>query len=125
MTTCATPNPTPRITADMQISGTLARDAELRNRVLDSAGHNVPVICFDLVATGAAHMPVHVEWPQPANAHSAAERLAKSLKRGMAVIVQSPLVGMRLVAANASQVHASAQDNAPTPTTDSDLFKGA
>lgn len=115
-------------TAAMEISGTLARDAELRNRVLDSAGHNVPVICFDLVATGAAHMPVHVEWPQPANAHSAAERLAKSLKRGMAVTVQSPLAGMRLVAANASQVHASAQDaesTDPTPTTDNDLFAGA
>lgn len=112
MTACTTP----RVTADVQITGTLARDAELRNRVLDGAGHNVPVICFDLIATGPAHMPVHVEWPQPADGHSAAERLAKSLKRGMAVTVQSPLVGMRLVAANASAVHASA------PDTSTDLF---
>lgn len=119
---------TPRMqaTADMEISGTLARDAELRNRVLDSEGHNVPVICFDLITTGSSMLPVHVEWPQPADAHSAATRLAKSLKRGMAVTVQSPLVGIRLVAANASQVHMSAHDHSapPAPTTN-DLFTGA
>jgi hypothetical protein len=109
----------PQATVDMHITGTLARDAELRNRVLDSAGHNVPVICLDLVAIGPAHMPVHVEWPQAQDGHSAAERLAKSLKRGMTVTVQSPLVGMRLVAANASAVHASAPD-----TTNNDLFAG-
>jgi hypothetical protein len=107
--------PQPQTTAAMEISGTLARDAELRNRVLDGDGHTVPVICLDLVAAGPAHMPVHVEWPQPANAHQAAERLTKTLKRGTTVTVQAPLLGMRLVAANATQVHASAQE--PTPAT--------
>jgi hypothetical protein len=111
-------NKTPHATAAMEISGTLARDAELRNRVLDGAGHNVPVICLDLVAAGAAHMPVHVEWPQPAGGYQAAERLIKTLKRGTTVTVQAPLLGMRLVAANASQVHASAQTaHTPSPKT--------
>jgi hypothetical protein len=109
----------PQTTAAMEISGTLARDAELRNRVLDSAGHNVPVICLDLVGTGPARMPVHVEWPQPVDGYQAAERLIKTLKRGTTVTVQAPLLGMRLVAVNASQVHASAQTTAHTsaPTT--------
>lgn len=111
MTAC----PIPHITADMQISGTLARDADLRFRPLDSSGHNVPVICFDLVANGAVHMPVRVEWPQPADGYQAAERLLKTLKRGTTVTVQAPLLGMRLLAANASQVHASAQ-TAHTPS---------
>ena len=115
---------TPQATADMQISGTLARDAELRNRVLDGAGQNVPVICLDLVATGAAHMPVHVEWPQPADGYKAAERLIKTLKRGTTVTVQAPLLGMRLVAANASEVRADVQASAQptTPTTTAELF---
>jgi hypothetical protein len=63
-------------------------------------------------------MPVHVEWPQPAGGYQAAERLIKTLKRGTTVTVQAPLLGMRLVAANASQVHASAQTaHTPSPTT--------
>ncbi|MGV0960135.1 MAG: hypothetical protein ACOYB1_09890 [Limnohabitans sp.] len=112
----------PQATAAIEISGTLARDAELRNRTLDGAGHNVPVICLDLVATGAAHMPVHVEWPQPADGHQAAERLIKTLKRGTTVTVQAPLLGIRLVAANASQVHASAQTTHTPPPTEPELF---
>ncbi len=106
----------------MEISGTLARDAELRNRVLDGAGHNVPVICLDLVSSGATHLPVHVEWPQPIDGHRAAERLVKTLKRGTTVTVQAPLLGMRLVAANASDVHASAQTAHTPASTAPELF---
>ena len=119
-----TPHPT--ATAAMQISGTLAQNAELRNKVLDGDGHTVPVICMEVITQGATAMPVRVEWPQPVGTHAEAERLCKRLRRGTTVQVQAPLLGMHLVAANASQVlpldpldpadvHASAQD--PTPTT--------
>jgi hypothetical protein len=107
------PHPHSQAMATMEISGTLARDAELRNRVLDRAGHTVPVICLDLLTTGGAPLPVHVEWPQPADGHQAAALLIQTLKRGTTVTVQAPVLDMRLVAANASQVHASAL---PTPT---------
>ena len=119
MTACATS----QVTAAMQISGTLAHDAELRNKVLDGDGHTVPVICMEVITDGPTAMPVRVQWPQPAGAHADAERLCKRLRRGTTVQVQAPLLGMHLVAANASEVlaldpagvHASAQD--PTPTT--------
>lgn len=111
----------PQATADMQISGTLVHDAELRNSVQDRAGHNLPVICLDLVATGPAALHVRVQWPQPADGHRAAEQLIKTLKRGTTVTVQAPLQGLRLVASHAHLVHASAQ--APqTPTPQNELF---
>jgi hypothetical protein len=106
----------------MEINGTLARDAELRNRVLDASGLNVPVICLDLVGTGPAQMPVHVEWPQPADGYPAAERLIKTLKRGTTVTVQAPWVGMRLVACNASQVLAQQATAGAPALTSPQLF---
>lgn len=113
--------PHPTATADLQLQGTLAHDAELRNKVLDGDGHTVPVICMEVITTGPTAMPVRVQWPQPVGAHADAERLCKRLRRGTAVQVQAPLLGMHLVAANASQVlsldpsvQASAQDPSPT-----------
>lgn len=103
----------PQATADMQLSGTLAADAQLRTRVLDGDNHTVPVICLVMLGTGTSYMPVHVEWPQPADGYHAAEQLIKTLKRGTTVTVQAPLLGMRLVAANAHQVHASAPHTQP------------
>ncbi len=103
-----------QVTADIEISGTLVIDAQLRNRVLDD-GHSVPVICLVMYSTGPSHMPVHVEWPQPADGHHAAEQLVKTLKKGTPVTVQTPLTGMRLVAANAHQVHASAPNHPQQP----------
>lgn len=100
--------PHPQATADMELSGTLAADAQLRNRVLDGDGHTVPVICLELLSTGVSQMPVYVEWPQPANGHQAAEQLIKTLRRGTPITVKAPLLGMRLVASNAYDVHASA-----------------
>lgn len=114
--------PHPTATAAMQLQGTLAHDADLRTKVLDGDGHTVPVICMEVITGGAAAMPVRVQWPQPAGAHAEAERLCKRLRRGTPVQVLAPLLGMHLVAPNASQVvplepdvQASAQD--PTPTT--------
>lgn len=116
------PHHTPQPTVDMELTGTLARDAELRNRVLDNDGHHVPVICLDLISNGSAHMPVHVEWPQPSDGHFAAERLCKTLKRGSTVTVQAPVVGLRLVATNASRVHARAPTEQPPAPTTPELF---
>jgi hypothetical protein len=98
----------PKATADMEITGVLLHDAELRNSVVDHAGHTVPVICLDLVGAGPAALPVRVQWPQPAGGHHAAEQLIKTLKRGTTVTVQAPLQGMHLVASQAHTVHASA-----------------
>lgn len=106
----------------MLISGTLAHHAELRTRMLDAEGHAVPVICFDLLTNSPARMPVHVEWPQAADGYHAAEQLTKTLKRGATVTVQAPLVGLRLVVTNASEVHASAPAEASTSPVTHELF---
>lgn len=107
---------------DAEITGTLTHDAELRTRPIDSEGLVVPVICMELATNGPAHMPVRVEWPQPKGAHQAAAALAKSLKRGHTVTVRAPWLGMRLVATNAAQVHASAPGPAPTTNPAPELF---
>lgn len=119
--------PHPQMAACMQLQGTLAHNAELRSKVLDGDGHTVPVICLEIITGGPAALPVYVQWPQPPGTHAAAERLCKRLRRGAAVQVQAPLLGMHLVAANASQVMAidtEVQTPAPTPQepTNGELF---
>lgn len=85
------------------ISGHLVDKASARTKVLDGE-HTVPVLCLDLVTDTPLHMRVHVEQPFPAGHYAQAEAAAKRLKKGMHVTVQAPVLGWKLVAANATHI---------------------
>lgn len=89
----------------MEYTGTLTHQAEARTKVLDHEGHAVPVLCMDIELDNALHTAMHVEQPFPAAAFEQARAAAHRLKKGMRVTVQAPLVGVRLVAGNATHIH--------------------
>jgi hypothetical protein len=95
---------TNRINADMELRGTLVRNAEVRNKVLDGDGHTLPVLCIEFTTDSSSHMPVRAEQAYKPNEHALAEKHAKALRRGSCVTVQAPLVGLKLVATNASAI---------------------
>jgi len=88
-----------------EYTGTLLHAAQVRTAVLDHEGHSVPVLCLDLELDNALHTHMHVEQPFPTGHYSQAAAAAHRLKKGTRITVQAPLVGLRLVAANASHIH--------------------
>lgn len=99
-----------RVTADMVLRGTLIRNAEVRNKVLDGDGHTVPVLCVEFTTDSSSHMPVRAEQAYKPDQHALAEKHAKALRRGGCVSVQAPLVGLKLVATNASAINPEATE---------------
>ena len=90
---------------DAEYTGTLIHRAEARTFILDNDGHSVPVLCMDVELDNALHNVLHVEQPFPVGHFSQCQAAAHRLKKDMRVTVRAPLVGMRLVARNASHIH--------------------
>jgi hypothetical protein len=99
-----------RVNANMVLRGTLIRNAEVRNKVLDGDGHTVPVLCVEFTTDSSSHMPVRAEQVYKPDQHALAEKHAKALRRGGCVTVQAPLVGLKLVATNASAIAPEPQE---------------
>lgn len=89
----------------MQYTGTLLRQAEARTTVLDREGHTVPVLCFDIELDCPFRNHMHIEQPFPVGHFTQAVAAAHRLRKGMTVTVDAPLVGLRLVATNATHIH--------------------
>lgn len=88
-----------------QYSGRLVRAAEVRNKVIDQEGHVVPVLCMDIESDSPLRLPIHVEQPYPVDHHAQAQTAARRMAKGTHVTVVAPLVGVRLVVANATHIH--------------------
>lgn len=86
-------------------TGTLLHPAEARTAICDREGHVVPVICMDLELDNLYRTHLHVEQCFPVGHFDQARAAAHRLKRGMRVTVQVPIVGISLVASNASHIH--------------------
>ena len=86
------------------IVGTLTERAVARTKVLDGE-HAVPVLCLELVTDTPLRLPVHVEQPFPAGHFAQCEAAARRLRKGQHVTVQAPVLGWRLIAANATHIH--------------------
>jgi hypothetical protein len=93
-----------------EYTGTLLRAAEARTAILDGDGSTVPVLCMEVELDNAMHTHLQVEQPFPAGQFSQCQAAAHRLKRHMRVTVQAPLVGMRLVARNATHIHVHPQE---------------
>lgn len=88
-----------------QYSGRLLRAPEVRTKVIDHEGHTVPVLCMDIESDSPARLPIHVEQPYPADQHDQAQAMARRMSKGMQVTVIAPIVGVRLMVCNATQIH--------------------
>lgn len=89
----------------MVYTGTLTHQAEARTRLLDGDLHAVPVLCLDIELDNVVRTRMHVEQAFPADHHKQAEAAARRLKKGMHVTVEAPLVGVQIVARNATHIH--------------------
>lgn len=87
-----------------EYTGTLVENAIARISPC-AAGGFVPVLCLELVLDNQYGTRLHVEQPFPTNEYEAARMAARRLKKGLRVTVEAPLVGLRLVARNATHVH--------------------
>ena len=110
MDTCA--HPYPANWPQAEYTGTLLHAAEARTTLLDSEGHTVPTLCMEVELDNAMHTHLVVEQPFPAGHFTQAQAAAHRLKKGMRVTVHAPLVGMRLIARNATHIHTHHQEHA-------------
>ena len=85
-------------------TGTLVENAQCRIDPTTTTGF-LPVLCLELELHNQYATRLHVEQPFRANEYEAARMAARRLKKGMRVTVEAPLVGLRLVARNATHVH--------------------
>jgi hypothetical protein len=83
----------------------LVQHAQTRSAVLDCNSHAVPVLCLELQLDGEFYNTLLVEQPFAEGHFAQCQAAAHRLKKGMRVTVQAPLVGMRLVARNATHIH--------------------
>jgi hypothetical protein len=88
----------------VEYTGTLMHQAEARVRP-SPTGSQIPTLCLFLELDNATHTTLQVEQPFPVGHFHQVEAAARRLKQGMRVTVQTPLVGMRLVARNAAHIH--------------------
>jgi len=97
---------------DAEYTGTLLHAAEARTTVLDIEGTAVPTLCMEVELDNAICTHLLVEQFFPTGHFSQCQAASKRLKKGARVTVQAPLVGMRLVARNATHIHIHPQEQA-------------
>ena len=97
--------PLPAEWPQVEYTGTLLHTAQARTAMLDGEGHCIPVLCLEVELDNAFHTTLHVEQPFLKGDFKQCQAAAHHFKKGMRVTVHAPLVGMRLVARNATHIH--------------------
>ncbi len=80
------------MSAHIQFTGTLLRDAEVRSRPAIDGLHAVPVVCME-IDPGLGGRTLRAEQPFTDATRRDAEALARRLVRGHSVTVTTPLQG--------------------------------
>lgn len=104
--------------AQIQLSGVLLQDAEVRTRPMGDDNTPMPVLCLVMQSDGSCTAPVRAEQVYPAAMRGDADRAARALKKGMRVTVWAPIAELRTTLGMSSriQVHGRAtQANATLP----------
>lgn len=101
-------------TALLEFTGKLTQDADMRQAICDTAGHMKPAVCMRIKTATGRMLSVQ----QLFDDGSAAEKVAKSLRKGCRVTVQIPVEAITLHAQSANlEVHTCAPAaTTPTPT---------
>lgn len=92
------------------ITGTLARNAEVRTKPIGAQGDPAAVLCLDLQHVGPIAHSVHAEQVFPEADRKHAEALAAQLRKGTTVTVTCTMAQARI----ALPAVASVQINAPS-----------
>ncbi|KGG82465.1 hypothetical protein [Comamonas thiooxydans] len=94
----------------IQMSGVLLQDAEVRTGPMGDDNTAMPVLCLVMQTDGSCTAPVRAEQVYPAGLRSDADRAAKSMKKGMRVTVWAPIAQLRTTLGMSSriQVHGRA-----------------
>ena len=98
------PNAAYQSDAQAVYSGTLLHNAEARSKVIDAAGHVVPVLVLEIITDTSLGLPVHIEQPFPADHMHQCQAAAKRHRKGDRITVQAPVHSHRL-AIVASHIH--------------------
>lgn len=110
--------------AQAEYIGTVLRRPEVRTRMLDGEGHEVPVLCIDVECDTPLRPHMHLEQPFAPDQRAVVEQLARQYSKGTRLQFRAPLVGMRVIAPNVSHIAMlpALADSAPAPAATPDLF---
>lgn len=106
--------PGQQVQCDLEMTGILLRDAEVRTRVLDGSGLTVPVMCLELQTEGLSRGHVHLEQTFAVGHGEECTRQALCFKQGARVTFRAPTVGIVLLARNCSHVYLHPQEETAT-----------
>lgn len=101
--------------AQIQISGVLLHDAEVRTVPMGDDSTPMPVLCLVIQADRSCHGPVRAEQVYPPQLRHEAEAAAKTLKKGQRVTVQAPIAHLRTTLARASKIEVHGHANKAKP----------
>lgn len=103
--------------AQIEISGELVKDAEVRTVLMGDDQTPMPVLCLLIKADRYGYHPVRSEVVYPAALRHEADKAARGLKRGTRVTATSPVAHLRMTMAMTSniQVHGRAKQAKATP----------
>ena len=90
--------------AQLQISGVLLHDAQVRTIPMGEDSTAMPVLCLVIQADHSCHGPVRAEQVYPAELRPEAERIAKTMKKGLRVTVWAPIAHLRVTLAMTSKI---------------------
>lgn len=92
----------------LQFTGTLARDAEVRIKPVGADGHHVPVLCLELHHIGTGQHTLHAEQVHTEATRHLAEAAAGRLKAGATVTLTTPSQHLRLLLPFVEQIQLQA-----------------
>lgn len=81
--------------AQIQLSGVLLQDAEVRTRPMGDDNTAMPVLCLVMQSDGSCTAPVRAEQVYPTALRGDADRAARTMKKGMRVTVWAPIAQLR------------------------------
>ena len=90
--------------AQLQISGVLLRDAEVRTVPMGEDRTAMPVISLVIQTDHSCHGPLRAEQVYPPAMRGDAEAAAKAMKKGQRVTVQAPIAQLRTTLAWVSKI---------------------
>ena len=90
--------------AQIQISGVLLLDAEVRSRPMGEDNTAMPVLCLVMQSDGSCTAPVRAEQVYPTALRGDADRAARSMKKGMRVTIWAPIAQLRTTLGMSSRI---------------------
>lgn len=99
--------------AQLQISGVLLHDAQVRTIPMGEDSTAMPVQCLVIQADHSCHGPVRAEQVYPPQLRGEADAAAKAMKKGMRVTVRAPIAHLRTTLAMSSHIEIHGRAKAP------------